>query len=205
MKLRMPRMDAEKASETKAPRPDPEKWVEEHGDCLFGYAMTRVRKRELAEDLVQDTLLAAVRALDGFSGKSMERSWLVGILKHKIADHFRKDGRESSFTDMEFLKDEMSHQFEDGFWIHDLGPEAWQETEEVRYRGEFWQTMRLCLDKLPPRVAQVFMMREMDGAKSQEICGDLNISESNLWVMLHRARMALRECLEINWFGTGKA
>jgi RNA polymerase sigma-70 factor (ECF subfamily) len=65
--------------------------------------------------------------------------------------------------------------------------------------------MRMCLDKLPPRVAQVFMMREMDGAKSKEICGDLNISESNLWVILHRARMALRECLEINWFGTGKA
>lgn len=198
-------MDVEKALETNVPRPDPEKWVSEHGDCLFRFAIVRVRKRELAEDLVQDTLLDGVRSLERFSGKSSERSWLVAILKHKIADHFRKGGRESCFTDMEFLKDEMSHKFEEGFWNHDLGPEAWQETEEVRYRDEFWQTMKTCLEKLPPRVAQVFLMREMDGAKSPEICRDLDISENNLWVMLHRARMALRECLEINWFGRGKA
>jgi RNA polymerase sigma-70 factor, ECF subfamily len=191
--------------ETSVMRLDPEKWVSEHGDCLFRFAMQRVRKAELAEDLVQDTLLAAVRALAGFSGKSSERSWLVGILKHKIVDHFRKSGRETSFTDMEFLKDEMSHKFENEFWNHDIGPQAWQETEAVKYSGEFWQTMRSCLAKLPPRVAQVFMMREMDGVKSTEICEGLEISDGNLWVMLHRARMALRECLEINWFGPEKS
>ncbi len=197
-------MNHEKAMESHQ-SPDPEKWVGEHGDCLFRFAILRVRKRELAEDLVQDTLLDGVRSLAKFSGKSSERSWLVGILKHKIADHFRKSGRESSFTDMEFLKDEMSHKFEDGFWNHDLGPKDWQESEEVKYRDEFWMTMRMCLEKLPPRVAQVFMMREMDGAKTTDMCEDFNISQSNLWVMLHRARMALRECLEINWFENNKA
>jgi RNA polymerase sigma-70 factor (ECF subfamily) len=129
----------------------------------------------------------------------------VGILKHKIVDHFRKSGRETSFTDMDFLNDEMSHKFENGFWNHDLGPQDWRQREEVRHSSEFWQTMGGCLAKLPPRVAQVFMLREMDGIRSSDICADLEISESNLWVMLHRARMALRECLEIHWFGSEKA
>lgn len=186
---------------SKSPTVDTERWVEEHGECLYRFALLRVRKPEIAEDLVQDTLLAAVRTVGNFSGKSTERSWLVGILKNKISDYFRKLGRETTFTDMEFLNDEMSHKFENGFWNHDVGPKDWQESEAVTYRGEFWQTMRGCLDKLPPRVADVFMMREMDGQDTPEICEVLKISQSNLWVMLHRARMALRECLEINWFG----
>jgi RNA polymerase sigma-70 factor, ECF subfamily len=95
----------------------------------------------------------------------------------------------------------LSHKFEDGFWNHDIGPMEWQQNDAVTYRAEFWQTMHSCLDKLPPRVADVFMMREMDQQETSEICEALNISQSNLWVMLHRARMALRECLEINWFG----
>lgn len=186
---------------SKAPAVDAGRWVDEHGECLYRFALLRVRKPEIAEDLVQDSLLAAVRTVEKFSGRSTERSWLVGILKNKISDHFRKLGRETTFTDMEFLNDEMSHKFEDGFWNHDIGPKDWQETDAVTYRGEFWQTMRGCLDKLPPRVADVFMMREMDGHDTPEICEALKISQSNLWVMLHRARMALRECLEANWFG----
>lgn len=179
---------------------DTGRWVDEHGECLYRFAILRVRKPEVAEDLVQDTFLAAVKSVENFSSRSTERSWLVGILKNKIADHFRKLGRETNFTDMEFLNDEMSHKFEDGFWNHDIGPKDWQESEVVTYRGEFWQTMRNCLGKLPPRVADVFMMREMDGEDTAEICETLKISQSNLWVMLHRARMALRECLETNWF-----
>lgn len=188
-------------SEMRPQLADPERWVDDHGDCLYRFALLRVRKPEVAEDLVQESLLAAVRTAENFSGRSTERSWLVGILKNKISDHFRKLGRETSFTDMEFLNDEMSNKFEDGFWNHDIGPKDWQESEAVTYRGEFWDTMRGCLGKLPPRVADVFMMREMDGTDSPEICDTLNISPNNLWVMLHRARMALRECLELNWFG----
>ena len=103
-----------------APQPDPERWVDEHGECLYRFALLRVRKPEIAEDLVQDSLLAAVRGVKDFSGRSTERSWLVGILKNKIFDHFRKAGRETSFTDMQFLNDEMSHKFEDGFWNHEI-------------------------------------------------------------------------------------
>jgi RNA polymerase sigma-70 factor (TIGR02943 family) len=187
-----------------SPTADPERWVDEHGDCLYRYALTRVRKEEIAEDLVQETLLVAVRTQERFAGRSTERSWLVGILKNKISDHFRKLGRETNFTDLEFFKDEHSDRFDaDNYWIHQRGPSNWKpEGEEAMKRAEFWQTMQGCLGKLPERVAQVFMMREMDEVPSKEVCETLNISEANLWVMLHRARMALRQCLEINFFGS---
>ncbi len=180
----------------------PENWVDEHGDCLYRYALVRVRLPEVAQDLVQDTLLAAIRSVDKFGGRSTERSWLFGILKNKIVDYYRKFGRETSFTDLEFCNDEFSEKFvPEGDWLHVAGPKQWRPApEEVTHRDEFWQTMRGCLGKLSPRVADVFMLREMDDMPSGEICEKLSISESNLYVMLHRARMALRECLETNWF-----
>ena len=159
---------------------NPECWVDDHGDCLYRYALLRVRRPEVAEDLVQETLCAAVRTYGKFQGKSSERSWLCSILKHKICDYFRKLGRETSFTDLEFLNDEMSQKFID--------------------RAEVWETFRDCLSKLPARVGDVFMLREMEEMETAQICQALRISQNNLWVMLHRARMALRECLELNWF-----
>ena len=185
---------------------NPERWVDEHGDPLFRYALVRVRRREVAEDLVQETLLSAMRSREKFAGQSSERSWLFGILKHKINDYFRELGRETSFTDLESLADEFSEKFvPEGYWVHVKGPKEWKpEADEVLHRAEFWQTMRNCLDKLPERIANVFMLREMEEVESKEICSMLSISEGNLWVMLHRARMALRECLEINWFNREK-
>jgi RNA polymerase sigma-70 factor (ECF subfamily) len=192
----------ESPGSSSAGKADPSRWVDDHGDCLFRYALVRVRTQEVAEDLVQETLLAAVRTQEKFAGRSSERSWLVGILKNKIVDYYRKLGRETTFTDMEFLKDEFSEKFvAEGWWVHVDGPKEWRpESDEVMHKGEFWQTMRDCLGKLPRRVGDVFMLREMEGIPSKEICQTLNITESNLWVMLHRARMALRECLEMNWF-----
>lgn len=187
---------------------DPERWVDEHGDCLYRYALTRVRKEEVAEDLVQETLLVAVRTHEKFGGRSTERSWLVGILKNKICDHFRKLGRETNFTDLEFFSDEHSDKFDgENYWIHERGPSDWKpEGEEAMKRAEFWQALQGCLGKMPERVAQVFMLREMDDLPSKEVCETLQISEANLWVMLHRARMALRQCLELNFFdGQGGA
>lgn len=186
----------------RAAKVNPELWVDEHGDCLYRYALLRVRKPEVAQDLVQETLLAALRGHEKFGGRSSERTWLCSILKNKIVDYFRKLGRETSFTDMESLSDEFSEKFvADGWWIHTNGPKEWKpEAAEVMHRAEFWQTMHNCLGKLPQRIADVFMLREMDGVTSKEICEMLSITDSNLWVMLHRARMALRECLEMNWF-----
>lgn len=180
---------------------NPERWVDDHGDCLYRYAVLRVRRPEVAEDLVQEALCAAVRTQSSFRRKSSERSWLCGILKNKICDYFRKLGRETCFTDLEFLEDEMSHKFIDQGWNHDLGPAEWKsEAEVVMDRAEFWKTFRDCLSKLPARVGDVFMLREMEEMETAQICEALRISKNNLWVMLHRARMALRECLELNWF-----
>ena len=184
---------------------DPEQWVELHGDYLFKYALMRLRDPAKAEDAVQETFLAALKGGKTFAGRSAEKSWLVGVLKNKIYDHYRKAGRETSFTDLEFYSDEESERFvpdgllKDG-WIHELGPSEWSSPGASLDSEVFWKTFRDCSEKLPKNVAAVFNLREVDGIESKEICALLHISESNLWVMLHRARMALRRCLETNWF-----
>lgn len=180
--------------------------MELYGDFLFSFAMTRLRDPAKAEDAVQETFLAALKGGISFAGRSAEKSWLVGILKNKIADYYRKAGRETSFTDMEFYSDEESDRFvADGLfkdsWIHELGPQEWSSPGASLDSEVFWQAFRDCSNKLPKNIATVFALREVDGLESREICAMLNISESNLWVMLHRARMALRRCLETNWFG----
>ncbi len=185
---------------------DPERWVGEYGDYLFKYALVRLRDSTKAEDMVQETFLAALKGGSSFGGKSKEKSWLVGILKNKICDYYRKASRETSFTDMEFYSDEESDRFiPDGIfqggWIHELGPMEWSPDPGASLdRQVFWKTFHDCSSKLPKNVATVFTLREVDGVESKEICALLNISENNLWVMLHRARMALRRCLETNWF-----
>jgi RNA polymerase sigma-70 factor (ECF subfamily) len=184
---------------------DPERWVDDYGDYLFKFALVRLRDASRAEDAVQETFLAALKGGKSFQGRSAEKSWLVGILKNKIYDYFRKAGRETSFTDLEFYADEESDRFvADGIgaggWIHDRGPQEWPEPGASLDRKEFWKSFRDCASKLPRNVNRVFTLREVDGVESREICALLNISENNLWVMLHRARMALRRCLETNWF-----
>lgn len=153
---------------------------------------------------MQDTFLAALRSREKFAGRSSERSWLCGILKNKIGDHYRKLGRETSFTDLEFLSGELAENFIDGVWIHADAPTKWKpDAEVVAYRAEFWVVLHDCLAKLPDRIAHVFMLREVEQIATKEVCKSLSISENNAWVMLHRARMALRECLEQNWFKKG--
>lgn len=185
--------------------PDPERWVEDYGDYLFKYSLSRLRDSAKAEDLVQETFLAALRGATTFQGRSAEKSWLIGILKNKICDHYRKLSRETTFTDLEFYSDEESDrfipdgQFKDG-WIHELGPQEWSNPGASLDNEAFWKTYHECSNKLPKNIGTVFSLREVDGIESKEICAMLKISENNLWVMLHRARMALRRCLETNWF-----
>jgi RNA polymerase sigma-70 factor (ECF subfamily) len=184
---------------------DPERWVEDYGDDLFKYALSRLRDPAGAEDMVQEAFLAALRRAKGSQGRSAEKSWLVGILKNKICDHYRKASRETSFTDLKFYSDEESDRFipdgpfKDG-WIHEAGPQEWSSPGASLDNEAFWKTYRDCSNKLPGNVSTVFNLREVDGVESKEICAMLNITENNLWVMLHRARMALRRCLETNWF-----
>lgn len=187
---------------------DPERWVDEHGDYLFHYALSRLRDPVRAEDFVQEALLAALRSADRYQGRSCERTWLAGILKNKLLDHFRKAGRETSFTDLEFYAAEEDQAFENqafpDHWNRAHAPGEWEEAGAALDREEFWRVFQRCSGRLPERVARVFLLREVDELPGEEICEILNISPNNLWVMLHRARLALRRCLEVNWFGVNR-
>lgn len=180
-------------------------WVDNYGDLLFGFAFSRLRDKAKAEDAVQETLLAALKGENSFRGQTAEKNWLFGILKNKIYDHFRKAARETSFADVEFYENEEFESFRDegfgaGGWIRDHAPQNWGDVSETIDREEFWKVYNSCCRKLPEKTSAAFNLREVDGLSSKEVCVMLQISESNLWVMLHRARMALRRCLELNWF-----
>jgi RNA polymerase sigma-70 factor (ECF subfamily) len=201
----------ESVTATDRNRRDPDRWVEDYGDYLFKYALIRLRDPARAEDAVQETFLSALKAVNSFAGKSSEKTWLVGILKNKIFDYFRKASRETSFTDLDFYKDEENDRFvADGIgkggWIHEFGPAEWTPEPGAGLDTQaFWQTFQMCAGKLPEKIGAVFCLREVDGVESKKLCEMLNISEANLWVMLHRARMALRRCLETHWFARDKA
>jgi RNA polymerase sigma-70 factor (ECF subfamily) len=181
---------------------NPMTWVPEHGDILYRYALARLRNPELAANAVQETFLAALKAKKRFKGKSTERTWMVGILKHKIIDEFRKRYHEIAVTDLESNDDETAlNSFFDNTGRPYKYPSEWEDnSDSLLYKNEFWSTVESCIKKLPPRTAEAFSLREMDGLQTEEICKILNISMTNLWVMLHRARLQLRTCIEKNWF-----
>jgi RNA polymerase sigma-70 factor (ECF subfamily) len=181
---------------------DPSEWVDRYGDFLFRYAMIRIRDRSRAEDLVQETFLAALKGRHSFSGKSAERTWLVGILKHKILDYFRSQSREVSLHGEDFTDPPGDDPFNAvGHWEGEAGPTEWGGNPADLFRQkEFLEQLTNCLSGLPPAHAAVFTLREIEGAGTKEICKELNVSETNLWVILHRARMQLRKCLETRWF-----
>jgi RNA polymerase sigma-70 factor (ECF subfamily) len=185
--------------------PDPEKWVDEFGDYLLGFAMARVRNRAAAEDLVQDTLLVALKTKDRFSGRSSFRTWLTSILKFKIIDHYRAGTRTKTFTDLTtFYEDGEREAFgEGGEWRRpaDQMPKPWSEEQTKNLeRQDFWKAFNECADKMPERIRAVFIMREVDQIDSEEICKRMDITRDNFWTIMHRARMALRKCLEGSWF-----
>lgn len=168
---------------------------------LLRYATLQLRDAALAEDVVQETLLAALNARSGFSGKSAYKTWLVGILRHKIVDAARKQSRERGLAASEEIaeSDPTEELFDaDGSWRQI--PAAWGDPEKSFENGRFWETLERCLEQLPARTARAFMMREVMDATSDDVCKDLAIAPTNLWVMLHRARLGLRECLNSNWF-----
>jgi RNA polymerase sigma-70 factor (ECF subfamily) len=179
---------------------DPSEWVDQYGDYLFRYAMLRLRDRAAAEDLVQETFLAGIKDRKSFSGNSSESTWLVGILKHKIADHFRHRAREAPLEEGDLREHPDSSPFDgSGHWAN--GPTDWGGNPADLYREKkFLDQLTKCLSGLSPNHANAFTLREIEGADTGEICKVLNVTETNLWVILHRARMSLRRCLEANWF-----
>ena len=181
--------------------------LDAHRGYLLRVARLQLRDDALAEDVVQETLLAALSG-STFSGKSSLKTWLTGILKHKIIDAIRRKQREpllaSTFDDECDIED-LDGLFKAPFGAWDSPPAEWGDPEQALNRSQFFDMMDFCLEKLPPNTARVFMMREVMELESDEICKELAITANNLWVILYRARMSLRECLEQNWFKEGGA
>ncbi len=179
---------------------DPERWMERYGGQLFRYALIRLRSRQLAEEKVQETFLAAIQARVDYQSRASERTWLTSILKHKIFDHFRRVNRERRFNGMLCQEGSQDYPFyRDGRWI--LGPSQWPfDPRNALEQKEFLHAFHRCLSELPPRLAQAFTLREMEGLGAGEICNLMAISAANLSVMLNRSRMRLRDCLEQRWF-----
>ena len=176
--------------------------LETHRRYLLRVARLELRDAELAEDVVQETLVAALAGRDGFSNRSSVRTWLTGILRHKIIDAIRQRQRQPrafASLDEEADVDDFDAMFrEDGGW--DVPPADWGDPEQALSRREFMEVLELCLEKLPVNTARVFVMREVLELTTDEICKELTITANNLWVILYRARMALRVCIEQNWF-----
>lgn len=190
---------------TERPLSDPQRWVDSYGDYLYRFALIRVRDRDIAEELVQDTLLAALQAREQFTGQSSERNWMVGILKHKTIDYFRRTSREPIHT-TDRSNDEPPDNgtfVADGHWKPGTtAPSGWPEhPDSLLERKQFWEALTACLGTLPPRTSQVFTLREIDDVETDDICQMLRITQSNLWVILHRARKQLRQCLDNRYFG----
>jgi len=176
--------------------------LQQHRTYLLRYAILQLRDAELAQDVVQETLLAALEGRAQFSGKSSHKTWLTGILKHKIVDVLRRKSREQPLTatEGESEADAIDALFsQDGHWQQ--FPANWGNPEKSFEDKNFWAVFELCSQLMPARTARVFMMREVMELSTEEICKELSITPTNLWVMLHRARLSLRECLEIKWFG----
>jgi RNA polymerase sigma-70 factor (TIGR02943 family) len=199
-------MDEAQHIDTPLPLPAPAQWVDEHGDYLYKYACFRLRDPALAEDIVQETLLAAIQAYKKFAGRGSERTWLVGILKHKIIDQYRRTSRLTLLDlgdSQSFEHDEFFHLSGTwtGHWQTAVAPTDWRTNPaDVLQQGEFLGVFQKCLEPLPERTARAFTLREVDGLTSEEICETLSVTANNLWVMLHRARLHLRRCIEVKWF-----
>ena len=180
---------------------DPAAWLERHGDAMYAYAMSRVSRSDVAEDLVQDALLSALNGAEQFMGRSEERTWLIGILRHKVMDHFRRKKRTKEVQEPDLGQGQgtMGLFNKKGRWAprpHDWGGDP----SEVYEHAEFWRVYELCRTRLPTTLSEAYILRELEGLDTEEVCKILTISATNLSVRLHRARLALRGCLEDRWF-----
>lgn len=177
---------------------DPSKWVDKYADALYAYTMARVNDVQLAEDIVQNTFLSAWKAKDTYKGQASEKNWLYAILKNKIVDHYRKNA--SSKIVLETGEEGMY--FEDGHWTEESAPKEWGiSMEQPVETKEFYSVLDKCKQKLKEIQQSVFVMKYMEDLEADEICKVLNITPSNYWVLIHRAKLHLRKCLEKNWIG----
>lgn len=192
-----------KQTSSEPPQIDPSTWVEQYGDYLYRFALSRLRDGDAAEEVVQEAMVSALKNVEQFAGRGNERAWLLGILKLKIIDHYRSRKRnplnmnEDSGDIAEMLFDE------NGSWKKEIRSAIRQPLDSLD-REDFWQILKNCLETLPLRQADVFTLRAMDEKKAEEICKELEITSTNYWVILHRARLQLSSCMKQRWFEESK-
>lgn len=186
----------------------PNKWVSNYGDYLFSIALMKTGNTEIAEDLVQDTFLSAIKGADSFKGESSEKTWLVKILQNKIIDHYRKKdilkdtsdylvSTQENFDAHFFVPDPHS----EAYWKKDAVPGHWKsDADSGINQTEFHRVLDFCIQKLPSKLLPVFVSKYIDEEDSDKICKEYGISSSNYWVIIHRAKLLMRSCLEKNWF-----
>ena len=191
-------------SEERHASSDPSEWLDRHGDALFRFAILRVSSRDLAEELVQETFLAAWKGREKFAGRASERTWFVKILRNKIVDHYRRKTREVAATDLSADPDVTNEIFDDrGRWREPPG--AWvPDPSSLIENEEFHAVLHTCMADLPERQAAAFTLRVLETKASDSVCKILEVTATNLGVLLHRARIRLRRCLELTWFETGE-
>lgn len=177
-------------------------WVDLYSDELYTWATYKLSHEENAKDLVQDTFIAAAQAFSRFEGRSSIRTWLFSILNNKIRDHFRKNkGRTVYMSDMQF-DDSGDERFDEhGAWKPEHRPQAWQDADmHLLDDLDFRKVFDACLNRLSDRFKNAVVWKFLEKKESDVICQDLNITPSNFWQILHRAKLQLRSCLELNWF-----
>ena len=182
--------------------------IEGHRAYLVRYATAQLRDSQLAEEAVQEALLAALEGIGKFDGRSTLRTWLTSILRFKVIDIQRRQVADRARVDIDEERLVEDHES----WLDDMfdetghwksPPQAWNDPEASLEQRRFWEAFEMCLAGLPATASRVFFKREVLGEETPDICASEKITSSNCWVILHRARIALRNCLERNWFGHG--
>ncbi len=173
-------------------------WVELHTAELYSWALHKVSDPELAGDLVQDTFLAAAEKVSAFKGNSTPKTWLFSILNNKIIDHYRKKARQPVHLDNQIFSEVFD---QGGDWKKEKRPADWHEEESnLLDDEEFQQILKKCMDELPERWNACVKLKYLMNKNGEEICQDLDITPTNFWQIIHRAKLQLRNCVETNWF-----
>jgi len=172
---------------------NPQKWVSNYADLLYGFAFTRLRSKDLAEDLIQDTFIAALKAKNNFKGGSSESTWLISILRNKITDYYRKS---STRNEVPMIEDSSFFEDENGSWKQSKIPEPWDISGETLDGDLFNTKLKKCVANLPTKNSAVFTLKYLDGESTEDLCKELEISSSNYWVIMHRTKLMLRDCLQ---------
>lgn len=180
---------------------NPHNWVNAHADYLYAFAITRLNDDEQAKDLVQETFLAALEKVKSFEGKSSERTWLTAILKNKIVDVYRKKSSGLRAVNLQDAEEEQQDFFaEDGHWKTEHGPREFGiEDKDHLVSKEFELVLKKCMQKLPELWKAVFTMKHIEEEATEIICTELKVTASNFWVIIHRAKLNLRACMQKNW------